>query len=116
MEAVLNPGGVEHLPSVRRWIARADPVRSFIAERYSHLTGEARLTAAVEENVLAQLENLRDFDFVAKRLEAGQLHISGWVYHIGRGEVYDFDPSLGEFTLLASAPETGAAGSRNRKT
>lgn len=101
MEAVLDPSRVEHLPSVRRWIARAKGVRQVIEERYSELSREARLTAAVEENVLAQLENLRDFPFISQRLELRKLHISGWVYHIGRGEVYDYDPTRGEFVLLA---------------
>ncbi len=100
MQAVLEPSLVEHLPSVRRWVARAERVRRIIVERYGHLSGDALVTAAVEENVLAQLENLRDFPFVSKRLDGGTLHISGWVYHIGRGEIYDYDPVLGEFALL----------------
>lgn len=103
MEAVLAPQQVAHLPSVSRWVARADRVRQVILERYGHLTGDARLTAAVEENVLVQLENLRDFRFVAERLEAGRLHVNGWVYHINRGEIYDYDPDQGEFVLLAAA-------------
>jgi carbonic anhydrase len=100
MQAVLDPGRVEHLPNVRRWVEHANRVRHTISERYHHLSGDARLTAAVEENVLVQLENLRDFPFVSKRLEVGTLHISGWVYHIGRGEVFDYDPDRGEFSLL----------------
>jgi carbonic anhydrase len=101
MQAVLDPASVAHLPSVRRWIARAERVRQVIDERYAELTANDRLTAAVEENVLVQLENLRDFPFVSERLEAGTLHLNGWVYHIGRGEIYDYDPNVGEFTLLA---------------
>lgn len=100
MEAVLHPERVAHLPNVRRWISRAERVRSVIQERYSELTGDARLTAAVEENVLVQLENLKEFPFISRRLEAGTLHINGWVYHIGRGEIYDYDPSVGEYVLL----------------
>jgi carbonic anhydrase len=100
MEAVLAPEQIAHLPSVSRWVARAERVRRVIHERYGHLSGDARLTAAVEENVLVQLENLRDFPFVAERLDAGALHLSGWVYHIRRGEIYDYDPELDEFTLL----------------
>ncbi|MGC4067758.1 MAG: carbonic anhydrase [Polyangiaceae bacterium] len=100
MQAVLDPATVAHLPSVKRWVARAERVREVIEERYSHLSGDARVTAAVEENVLVQLENLRDFPFVAERLDAGTLHLNGWVYHIGRGEIYDYDPTLGEFTRL----------------
>lgn len=101
MQAVLEPSSVEHLPNVRRWITRAERVRRTILERYAHLSGDSRVTAAVEENVLAQLENLRDFPFVARRLDQGMIHLSGWVYHIGRGEIYDYDPELGEYTLLA---------------
>jgi carbonic anhydrase len=101
MQAVLEPERVEHLPSVRRWIARALRVRQAILERYGHLSEDAKLTAAVEENVLVQLEHLREFPFIAERLDAGTLYLSGWVYHIGRGEVYDYDPDAGEFTLLA---------------
>lgn len=104
MQSVLDPSCIEHLPNVRRWVSRAERVREIIGKRYSHLTGDARITAAVEENVLIQLENLRDFSFVSERLDLGKLHINGWVYHIGRGEIYDYDPTLGEFTLLAGAP------------
>lgn len=107
MEAVLDPGKVANLPSVRRWIARADRVREVISERYAHLSQDARLTAAVEENVLVQLENLRDFPFIAERLDAGRLHLSGWVYHIGRGEIYDYDPDAGEYTLLLGEQSEG---------
>ena len=116
MDAVLAPEKVAHLPSVRRWISRADRVRDVINERYGHLTGDARLTAAVEENVLVQLENLRDFPFIADRLESGKIHLSGWVYHINRGEIYDFDPDTSEYVLLADAsmdPETALASSPN---
>src|SRR5512145_286977 len=101
MQAVLEPKTVAHLPSVSRWIQRADRVREVIDERYRHLVGDARLTAAVEENVLVQLENLRDFPFVAEHLDAGTLHLSAWVFHIARGEIYDYDPELEEFALLA---------------
>jgi carbonic anhydrase len=113
MQAVLEPETVKHLPNVRRWVARADRVRSVINERYTHLTGDARLTAAVEENVLVQLENLRDFPFIAERLAAGTLHISGWVYHIGRGEVYSYDPTSGEFVLLADSHATTTQATAN---
>jgi carbonic anhydrase len=113
MQAVLDPSSVEHLPNVRRWIERAARVRSVIAERYAHLSGDARLTAAVEENVLVQLENLRDFAFVSQRLSAGTLHISGWVYHIGRGEVYSYDPLSEEFVLLADANQAAAPRTAN---
>jgi carbonic anhydrase len=69
-------------------------------ERYAHLNDAARLTVAVQENVLAQLENLREYPFIADRLDNQTLHISGWVFDLARGEVFDYDPEAGEFAPL----------------
>jgi carbonic anhydrase len=54
----------------------------------------------VQENVLAQLENLREYKFIADRLESNELRISGWVFDLARGEVFDYDPVNAEFTPL----------------
>lgn len=100
MQAILHPERVKHLPYVRRWLAGAKDLPTLIEERYGHLDPDARLTAAVEENVLVQLENLRTFDFVARRLESGALKMNGWVFKIATGEVFDFDPVAGQFLPL----------------
>jgi carbonic anhydrase len=97
MQAILNPERIEKLAYVRRWLGQTERVKRVIDERYAHLGAEDRLTAAVQENVLAQLENLREYPFVAERLEAGKLLISGWVFHLAGGEVFNYDPTTGEF-------------------
>jgi carbonic anhydrase len=100
MQAILNPERMENLEYVKRWLAQTDRVRKVIEERYSHLGAEARVTAAVQENVLTQLENLREYSFIAERLEAGSLRISGWVFDLAKGEIFDYDPANGEFLPL----------------
>jgi carbonic anhydrase len=102
MNAILNPHTMENLPFVRKWLTQTERVRDIIEKGYGHLSPEARLTAAVEENVLAQLENLRDYPFVAKRLEAGTLGVNGWVFDISSGAVFDYDPEEGDFKALRS--------------
>jgi len=101
IEAILRPDRVRHLPFVSRWLEQSASIPALIEERYGHLEGEQRLTAAVQENVLAQLENLRTFKFVAQRLESGSLKMSGWVFKIATGEVFDYDPVSGQFLRLA---------------
>lgn len=101
MEALLHPERAGHLPFVRRWLAESEKIPTLIAERYAHLDDQARLTAAVEENVLAQLENLRTYEFIAERLQAGKLKMNGWVYKIATGQVFDYDPATEQFLLLA---------------
>jgi carbonic anhydrase len=100
IDAILNPERMKHLPYVSRWLEGSASIPKLIEERYGHLEGEARMTAAVEENVLVQLENLRSFKFVAQKLDSGQLKMSGWVFKIATGDVFDYDPLSGQFLQL----------------
>jgi carbonic anhydrase len=113
IDAILNPDRVAHLPLLSRWLGESSRIPKLIEERYGHLEGEARMTAAVQENVLVQLENLRSFGFVARRLDAGVLKMSGWVFKIATGDVFDYDPVSGQFLQLASGDrERSALSSR----
>jgi carbonic anhydrase len=100
IDAVLNPGKTEGLPMVRRWLAETSKVREVVESRYADLTPAEKAIVAVEENVLAQLEHLREYPFVAARLDAGELQLSGWVFEIATGTIYDFDPDEMEFVPL----------------
>src|SRR3990172_3985534 len=59
MGALLDRQGRDHLPAMAQWLGHAEATRRIMQEQYGHLTDDARRTAAVEENVLVQLENLR---------------------------------------------------------
>ena len=101
LKAILDPESVNHLEYVSRWVKSTISVKNVIEEKYAHLEGDAKLTAAIQENVLAQLEHLREYPFVAERMDAGKLHVNGWIFDVGRGEVFDFDPEYGEFLSLS---------------
>lgn len=105
IDAILHPERVRHLPNVSRWLREAERIPQLIEERYGDLEGEDRIIAAVEENVLVQLGNLRTFDFVVRRLSEGKLKMNGWVFKIATGEVFDYDPISGQFLQLAPAEE-----------
>jgi carbonic anhydrase len=100
IDAILAPERAAGLRYVPAWLSQASRIVPILNERYPHLSGEARQTAAVEENVLVQLENLRTFDFVTEGLERGSLKMNGWVFKIATGEVFDYDPVLEQFVLL----------------
>lgn len=112
MDAILHPERVQHLPFVKRWLDESAAIRDIIAQRYSGLDLEARMNAAVEENVLVQLENLRSFSFVARRLDEGSLTIGGWVYQISTGAVFDYDPVVGQFLQITGGDDRPTLGSR----
>lgn len=100
IDAILNPEGLQHLPNVSRWLSESARIPELIRERYGDLDPEARMIAAIEENVLLQLENLRTFDFVARRLDDGRLKKNGWVFKIATGEIFDYDPISEQFLKL----------------
>ncbi|MFO0851495.1 MAG: carbonic anhydrase [Gemmataceae bacterium] len=101
MKGLLDPGQVAALPAVAAWLSHAEATRRIVHDNYSHLEGDRRLTAAIEENVLVQLENLRTLPAVAGRLVRGDLRLHGWVYKIETGEVFAYDPAGGQFVQVA---------------
>jgi len=101
LKAILDPESVAHLDYVSRWVKSTIDVKRLIDEKYVHLDGEEKLNAAIQENVLAQIEHLRQYPFVSSRMDAGKLQVNGWVFDVGRGEVYDYDPDIGEFLSLS---------------
>jgi carbonic anhydrase len=105
IDAILHPERVEHLPFVSRWLAESSRIPALIQERYGSLEKEARMTAAVQENVLVQLENLRSFKFVARKLDSGALKMSGWVFKIATGEVFGYDPLSEQFLQLGGGSQ-----------
>ncbi len=106
IDAMMEPERTENLPLVRRWLQQTKRVREVILDRYADLAHDAQRMAAVEENVLLQLENLREYDFIREKMDAGKLQISGWVFDVETGKVYDYDPEAGEFGLVAEKAPT----------
>jgi len=102
MAAILEPEKMANLEYLQRWLAQTEAVRNVIGTRYDHLSPEAKVTAAVEENVLMQLEHLRAYPFVAERLDAGTLHVTGWVFELATGKIFDYDPASHEFTQVGA--------------
>lgn len=100
IDAVMDPKRVENLPYVKLWLKQTERVKELIALRYADLPPAEQKMAAVQENVLLQLENIREYDFVRRRLEANEIALSGWVLDVETGKVFDFDPESGEFIPL----------------
>ena len=94
MRGVLNPDALSEYPNVTPWLRHAHTDR-----RDENPTPEVLLELA-EQNVVAQLENLRSHPAVADRLSEEDLLLLGWVYHIGPGIVTAYDPEKQSFRQL----------------
>jgi carbonic anhydrase len=100
MKALLNPREVEEMPAVINWLSHAEATRRIIKENYSHLDEKSKLKAAIEENILVQLENIRTHPSVAAKLAKKEISLHGWYYKIETGQVFSYDPNEGQFISL----------------
>lgn len=100
MKGLLDESLVAETPAVKSWLQHAEITKRVIRENYKGLEGEQLMSACVQENVLAQLENLKSHPSVAARLASGRLNLHGWVYKIETGQVFAFDPTAGQFLPL----------------
>jgi carbonic anhydrase len=100
MRGVMEPKKLEGMPTVASWLRHAERSRFVMQEHFGHLNGQAYLEALTEQNVLAQLDNLRTHPSVASRLHGGKLNLHGWVYEIETGVVRAYDAGAGRFVPI----------------
>lgn len=114
MSALLDPSRLADAPAMRAWLDHAEATRRVVEENYEHVTGPARLTVTVEENVLTQIEHLRSHPVVRSRVARGDLALHGWVYKQETGEVFQYDPKLAQFVALSRPPRNPTQPPRSR--
>lgn len=100
MKGLLHPEYLTEMPAVGEWLRHAEATRRIIRSKYSQLTGEPLLDAAIEENVLMQIENLQTHPAVAVALSEQSLKLHAWVYEIESGEVFSYDDHSQQFLPL----------------
>ncbi|MER6094300.1 SulP family inorganic anion transporter [Streptomyces sp. NPDC001728] len=94
MQALLNAGPDDPPTPLRRWLRHGRPSLERMASRrhaWARISG--RLPAdAVEQlcltNVVQQLEHLRAYEPVARRLAEGSLTLHGVYFHVGEAQAY----------------------------
>lgn len=113
MKGLLHPEYLEDVPAVAEWLRHAESTRRIVKSKYADLSEEDRLDAAIEENVLVQLEHLQTHPAVAVALAQGALKLHAWYYDIASGEVFAYDAAAGQFVPVGSIrPSAGPAPAR----
>lgn len=109
MKGLLEPPPSRDFPALTQWLSHAESTRRIVHSKYGEREGISLLNVTIQENVLAQMENLRTHPVVASGLAQGKLKLHGWVYKIETGEVFGYDPDNAQFLLLTeqrpSTPE-----------
>jgi carbonic anhydrase len=100
IQAMLQPDSLEDLPAVKSWLQHAEATRRIVNRKYSHLSNDEKLVAAVQENVLVQINNLSTHPYVAARLSTGEIKIHGWYYDIASGVILQYDARERQFVEI----------------
>src|SRR4051812_23016474 len=100
MKALLHPEYAAEMHAVLDWLKNAEATRRIIRSKYSALSDGDLLDAAIEENVLMQIENLQTHPAVAVALAEDKLKLHAWVYEIETGEVFAFDDRVEQFVAI----------------
>jgi carbonic anhydrase len=95
MKALLQTAKPE-LPSLERWLDNA--------REAGQLDGDPTPERAAQANALLQLEHLRTYPVVQKRLAAGTLHLHAWFYDIRSNQIHAWVDTEGVFVPLTSSP------------
>jgi len=97
----LDCGGIKALdghldmaaePNLSRWLQWARPAQTQVDARLV-ADPELRHRSIVAANVRLQLRNLQTYNGVARAVESGRLALHGWVFSIGTGEFWSYDPA-----------------------
>jgi carbonic anhydrase len=102
MKGLLDPDSLADMPLVSEWLKHADATRRVVDECYPDLEGVNLLNAAIKENVLVQLDNLRTYPKVAALMTKGELTLHGWIYEIESGQILAYDPKVSHFVPITS--------------
>lgn len=100
MKGLMQPQDLQSLPLVAEWLKHAEATRRVVLENYQDCDDHDLLNAAIKENVLVQLDNLRTYPVVAARLAKGALMLHAWIYEIERGQILAYDPDKSHFVPI----------------
>lgn len=103
MGGLLHPEKLSGMPTVASWLKFAETTRCIINSNYADLDDNNRLLAAIKENVLVQMENLRTHPAIAVRLSRGDLNLYAWVYQIETGTIYAYDTNENRYVPLTGS-------------
>jgi carbonic anhydrase len=100
MKAILSDSffsaeNAKAFPSLVQWLEFARDLRA-------QLPVDATPEQAAELNAIIQLQHLKTYPNIAKRLASGEIRLHAWYYDIGAGELEEWDESKKMYVTIGS--------------
>lgn len=103
MHALLQGRESVASPNLRNWLRHGDKSLRLLKKGIkfgAHLDRHNQLS---QLNVLEQIEHLKSYPMIQKRIQENTLTLHGWWFDIKEADVYEYEPSDGQFHLIDGA-------------
>jgi carbonic anhydrase len=100
MRALVDDRRKLEQPNLKSWLRHGDEALSRLRTGISldsELTEHNQLS---QLNVLLQMEHIKSYPIVQKRMAEGKLGVHGWWFDIAKADVYAYEPSRNRFILI----------------
>jgi carbonic anhydrase len=85
---------------IERWLDSAKHARDVIQMLPLGATPEEQANAISKLSVLKQIDNLKTYPIVQKRLQEGDLNLHAWYFDIRHADVYTYDFEKHDYVLI----------------
>jgi carbonic anhydrase len=87
----------------KKWLSLGKDAQSLALRTLGEDANKEELLRLTEKlSVVSQIEHLLTYPFVKERVDAGELHIHGWMYDIANGDIEYYDPDTCEYKSLST--------------
>ena len=86
----------------KKWLTLGDKPKALALLALGKNAEKNELLRLTEKlSIISQIENLFTYPYVKEKVDAGILHIHGWMYDIENGDIEYYDPDNYEFKSLS---------------
>lgn len=98
MHAILNDK-IE-FEGIDRWLTSAKDAKSALKLLPAGAGAEEKANAISKLSILRQIDNVKTYPIVQKRLQQGDLNMHGWYFDIKNADIYSYDFSKHQYFLI----------------
>ncbi len=88
------------LPNLKSWLRHGETALASLQRGQAPDHTLARHNQLSQLNVLSQIENIKSYPSVKKRMSEGNLQLHAWWFDIARADVYAYEEELKRFVLI----------------
>lgn len=100
MKALINDRKKVDMPNLKSWLRHGDLAVDQLKAGFVLDPSLSEHNQLSQLNVMLQMEHVKSYPAVEKRIEEGKLAIHGWWFDIAKADVYAYEDELKRFVLI----------------